>query len=147
FAAGYALIRRLFGGWAALFAGLLWSASPYLFFFERLAFSDAEAGALAVLALWAAWRLAARGTVGRAIVAGLALALAVLFKFTAAPFAVSVALIVLLGGRYSPRRRIALLTVAAAVVAACFAVPVGYLLLRGGDLFSIALGWIGGGSG
>jgi hypothetical protein len=41
----------------------------------------------------------------------------------------------------------ALLLVAAGVVAACFAIPVGYLLLRGDDLFSIALAWIGGGSG
>ena len=57
FAAGYALIKRLFGSWAALLAGALWITSPYLFFFERLALSDAEAGALVVLALWASWRL------------------------------------------------------------------------------------------
>ena len=81
------------------------------------------------------------------MLAGLALALAVLFKFTAAPFAPSVALIVLLRARYPFRRRIMLLLVAAGAVVACFAVPLGYLLLRGSDLFSIALGWIGGGSG
>ncbi len=147
FAAGYALIRRLFGGHAALLAGALWIASPYLFFFERLALSDAEAGALVVLALWASWRLAERGTLRRAALTGLALALATLFKFTAVPFAFSVALIVLVRARYPLRRRIGLLVIAAGVVAACFAIPMGYLLLRGGDLFSIALGWIGGGSG
>ncbi|MEO8397624.1 MAG: glycosyltransferase family 39 protein, partial [Chloroflexota bacterium] len=96
FAAGYALIRRIFGKKAALMAGVLWIASPYLFFFERLALSDAEAGALVVLALWASWTLAERGTIRRAIFTGIALALATLFKFTAAPFALSVALIVLL---------------------------------------------------
>ncbi len=146
-AAGYALTKRVFGERAALLAGVLWIASPYLFFFERLALSDAEAGALVVLALWASWRLAERGTVKRAVVTGLALALAVLFKFTAAPFAFSVALIVLLRARYPIGRRLLLLLIAAGVVAACFALPLGYLLLRGSDLFSIALGWIGGGSG
>lgn len=146
FAAGYALIKRLFGANAALMAGVLWITSPYLFFFERLALSDAEAGALVVLALWASWRLAERGSVGRAVVAGLALALATLFKFTAAPFALSVALIVLLRARYPLQRRILLIVIAGAAAAACFVIPVGYLVLRGGDLFSIALGWISGGS-
>lgn len=146
FAAGYALIRRLFGSSAALVAGVLWIASPYLFFFDRLALSDAEAGALVVLALWASWRLAERGTIRRAIFAGLALALATLFKFTAAPFAVSVALIMLLRARYPLQRRLMLLVVVGIVVALCFVAPVGYLMLRKEDLFSIALGWIGGGS-
>ncbi len=147
FAAGYALIRRLFGNWAALFAGLLWITSPYLFFFERLALSDAEAGALVVLALWASWRLAEGGTIRAALLTGLTLALATLFKFTAAPFALSIALIILLRARYPITRRLRLLVITAITVAACFAIPIGYLLLRGGDLFSIALGWIGGGSG
>ena len=56
-AAGYALVYRLFGGVAAVLAGALWLFCPYLFFYERLAFSDAEAGSLIVLALWAALRL------------------------------------------------------------------------------------------
>ncbi len=147
FAAGYALVRRVFGANAALLGGALWIACPYLFFFERLALSDAEAGALVVLALWAGWLLAERGTIRRALFAGLALALAALFKFTAAPFAAGVALVVLLRARYSVGRRIVLLAVVGVVVALCFAVPVGYLLLRGDDLFSIALAWIGGGAG
>ncbi len=146
FAAGYALIRRAFGANPALIAGGLWIASPYLFFFERLALSDAEAGALVILALWASWRLAERGTIRRAVFAGSALALATLFKFTAAPVALSVALIVLLRARYSLGRRMGMLAIAAGGVALCFAAPVAYLLLHGGDLFSIALGWIGGGS-
>ncbi|MFN8449456.1 MAG: glycosyltransferase family 39 protein [Anaerolineae bacterium] len=145
FAAGYALVRRAFGANAALLAGALWIACPYLFFFERLALSDAEAGALVVLALWAGWLLAERGTMRRTVFAGLALA--ALFKFTAAPFAVGVALVVLLRARYPVGRRVGLLAVAAVVVALCFAVPVGYLLLGGDDLFSIALARIGGGSG
>ena len=146
FAAGYALIRRSFGKNAALLAGALWIASPYLFFFERLALSDAEAGALVVLTLWASWTLAARGTIRRAILTGLALALATLFKFTAAPFALSVALLVLLRARYSLQRRISLLVIVGIVVGLCFVIPVGYLMLRGGDVFSIALAWVSGGS-
>ncbi|MCC6801643.1 MAG: glycosyltransferase family 39 protein, partial [Anaerolineae bacterium] len=147
FAAGYALARRLFGATPALLAGALWITSPYLFFFERLALSDAEAGALVMLALWAGWRLAERGTIRQAVIAGLALALAALFKFTAVPFAAAVALVVLLRARYPVGRRILMLIIAGIVVAVCFAVPIGYLVIRGDDLFSIALGWIGGGSG
>ncbi len=146
FAAGYALIRRIFGKDAALMAGVLWIASPYLFFFERLALSDTEAGALVVLALWASWNLAERGTIRRAIFTGIALALAILFKFTAAPFALSVALIVLLRAPYPLQRRIALLAIVGIVVGLCFIVPFGYLMIRGGDLFSIALAWVSGGS-
>jgi hypothetical protein len=56
-AAGYALGRRLVGEPGAVLAAALWIGTPYLFFFERLAFSDAEAGALVVLAVWAAYRI------------------------------------------------------------------------------------------
>lgn len=146
FAAGYALIQRVFGASAAFMAGVLWIACPYLFFFDRLALSDAEAGALVVLALWGGWRLAESDTMRRAVFAGIALALAVLFKFTAAPFALSVALIVLLRARYPLAKRIGLLAVTGVVAALCFAPPIVYLMLRGGDLFSIALAWVGGGS-
>jgi hypothetical protein len=146
-AAGYALVRRRFGVLAATLACALWIASPYLFFFERLAFSDAEAGALVVLAFWASTRLAAYGTLRLAVFTGFAFGLAALFKFTAAPFALGVAVIVLLGARYPLHRRLLLLMVAGVTVTLMFAPPIGYLLLRGDELFSIALGWIGSGSG
>lgn len=145
--AGYALVRRRFGVHAATLACALWIASPYLFFFERLAFSDAEAGALVVLAFWASGRLAQRDTLRQAVFTGFTFGLAALFKFTAAPFALGVAIIVLLGARYPLRRRLLLLAVAGVAVALMFAPPIGYLLLRGDELFSIALGWIGSGSG
>jgi hypothetical protein len=146
FAAGYALIRRVFGASAAFMAGALWIACPYLFFFDRLALSDAEAGALVVLALLASWMLAEKGTIRRAMFTGLALALAILFKFTAAPFALSVVLVVLLRARYPLARLLLLLVVAGVVAALCFAPPIAYLMLRGSDMFSIALAWISGGS-
>lgn len=146
-AAAFTLVRAHFGVTAALLAGSLWIASPYLFFYERLGFSDAEAGALVVVALLAALRLARTNRPRDAVLVGLALALAVLFKFTAVPFILSVALIVLLLSRAPLVRRLMLLVIVGIVVAACFAAPIGYLLLRGGDFFGIALGWIGGGSG
>jgi hypothetical protein len=146
-ASAYILVYTRFGLTAALLAGGLWIASPYLFFYERLGFSDAEAGALVVVALLAALRLARTNRPLDAALTGLALALAALFKFTAVPFSLSVALIVLLLSRAPFARRLMLLMIVGVVVAACFAVPIGYLLLRGGDFFGIALGWIGGGSG
>jgi predicted membrane-bound mannosyltransferase len=45
-AAGYALVRRWYGAEAALMGGVLWLCAPYLFFYERTALSDAQAGAL-----------------------------------------------------------------------------------------------------
>lgn len=146
-AAGLALARRLSGQTGLLLAGTLWLASPYLFFYERLAFSDAEAGALVVVAVWFSLRLSDSGRWYDGVLTGLALAAAMLMKFTAAPFALSVALVVLFNAPYSLRQRIVRLAVIAGVVAASFVVPLGYLLLKGGDLFSIAFGWIGGSSG
>ncbi len=147
-AAGLALARRVAGGSTGmLLAGALWLLSPYLLFYERLAFSDAEAGALVVVAVWLSYRLAESGLWRDAILTGLALAAAMLLKFTAAPFALAVALIVLAMARYPVRRRGLVLAAVAGVVAACFVIPLGYLLLRGDDVFSIAFGWIGGASG
>ena len=145
-AAGYALLRREFGRTAAAIGCALWIGSPYLFFYERMAFSDAQAGALAVVALWLSLRLTRSGARADAVRTGLALAAAALFKFTAIPFALSIAVLVLAFGRSPLRARFSQLIILAFVVAACFALPIVYLLLRDSDLFAIALGWIGGGS-
>lgn len=151
-AAGVALTGRAWGAIAALLAGALWIASPYLFFYERLAFSDAEAGAWIVVALAAALRFNASGRLRHAGLAGIALALAGLFKFTALPFALLIGLTVLLPpalpGRLRPphlRDRLIALAVIAGIGAAAFAVPVAVLLLRGAGLFDIAAGWISAG--
>jgi len=143
-AAGYALTRRVIGSAGAFLTGMLWIANPYLFFYERLAFSDAEAGALALAALWAAWRTRA-GTGWRgSVLTGVLLGLAALFKFTAVPYAASVALILLVAGGGTLRERALRLAVVGLVTAACFVVPLAYLAVRGDDFFGIALGWIGG---
>ena len=146
-AAAYALTRRAFSRRPALLAGVLWLASPYLFFYERLAFSDAEAGALVVVAVAAALRLARTGARRDAILTGLALAAAALMKFTAVPFSLSVLLVVALLGRATPTRKLIQLVTIGLVVAACFAAPLAYLALRGRDFFNIALGWISAGGG
>lgn len=148
-AAGMSIARRAGGAGVIgmITVGLLWIPSGYLYFYERLAFSDAQAGALVVLALWAAFHLCERGTIRNAILTGACFGLALLFKFTAAPFALSIAIVVLAFARYPVAQRLRLLLIAAITVGMMFIVPVGYLLLRGEDLFSIALGWIGGGSG
>lgn len=152
-AAAYGVIYRFFGGIAAVLAGALWLFCPYLFFYERLAFSDSEAGSLVVLALWAALRInqSRRQTavqfVQSFVVVGLCFAAAALFKFTAAPYALAITLVILFGNKLSWRQRIIGLLIIGLTVAACFAVPLVYLILRGEDFFGIALGWIGGSSG
>jgi hypothetical protein len=152
-AAAVALGKRLAGLEAALLSGVLWITTPYLFFYERLAFSDAQAGAWVVLAVYLAVRCAESLRVRDAVWTGLALGLALLFKFTAAPYVLTVELVMLLwrdqgGVRALQRGR--LLLIIGATVALCFTPPLLYLMVRGQDFFTIALGWIspgGGGSG
>ncbi|MCB9453502.1 MAG: glycosyltransferase family 39 protein [Anaerolineaceae bacterium] len=142
-AAGYALLSRLFGLGAAFLGVVLWITSPYLFFFERLALSDAEAGALVVVMLWLCLRFYDSGHWRDAAITGLALGVAVLFKFTAAPFVLMVFVMMLAAQQHSFRRRLQGLILAGMVAAVCFLPPLAYLALRSKDFFSIALGWIG----
>lgn len=137
-AAGVSLAYRLSGFYAALFAWVMWLYSPYLFFFERLALSDAQAGALVVVTLWACRRMVKTGHQHDAALTGLVLGLATLFKFTAAPFA----LMVLVVWAWQ-RQRLTNLLVIGAVGAACFVVPLAYLAWKGGG-FEVAFGWVGG---
>ena|GEM_PF-733302 len=136
-AAGYGLARRLFRGQAAFLAGALWIASPYLFFYERMALMDGEIGDLGVVALWASVILAQRGTYRNAILAGVTLALAILFKLTAVAFIPTVALIPLVNAAYPFRRRLRLIVAAGMACAACFVVPLAYILWKGEDFFDI----------
>lgn len=165
-AAGYGLARRLVGERGAVLAAALWIGTPYLFFFERLAFSDAEAGALVVLAVWAAYQMptqsgkvtkAQRGNTGTPFMAsvlqrygpaafvGMSFAAALMFKFTAAPYALAVALMLLVVNSAKHRWQTLLTAGIAGVI--CLIPPLAYLALRGDDFFSIALGWIGAGGG
>jgi hypothetical protein len=151
-AAALALGKRMSGSSAAVLMGALWITTPYLFFYERLAFSDAQAGAWVVLAVYLAVRCAESLRMRDALWTGLALGAALLFKFTAAPYTLAIALVMLLWSVQNGRLlwvRLKLLVIIGAMAAACFIPPLLYLLLRGQDFFEIALGWIspGGGSG
>src|SRR5207302_103776 len=81
-ALGRFVTKRRSGG---LLAGILWLSSPYLFFFERMALADIEAGALAVLLTL--FLLPGVRLPRKELLAGLALGLALLFKISTAPFA------------------------------------------------------------
>jgi hypothetical protein len=141
-AASYEWTRRRFGMLAAALACTLWITSPYLFFYERTALSDSEAGALIMLNLWAVGHLTAAPTPRHAILVGLTFGTAVLFKFTAAPFALLIAALILLERQHPLGLRLRLLIVVAAAAALCFFVPIAYLLLRGQDVFAVAIGWV-----
>lgn len=146
-AAGWSVGRQQFGSRAALFAALAWVGSTYLAFYERLAFSDAQAGSLVVVTLWATVHAAHSESLRDAAGAGLVFGLATLFKFTAAPYALMVALLLLVYGTAPLRRRMLQFLTAAGSAAILFIIPLLYLLLRGDDFFSIALGWVGIGGG
>jgi 4-amino-4-deoxy-L-arabinose transferase-like glycosyltransferase len=142
-AAGCALAQRVFGTTAALLAGVIWLTSPYLFFYERLALPDAEAGATAVLGLWAAERLSRSGGIRDAALMGVSAAVAVLFKLTAAPYALMAGLVVLANGYLPLRRALRGLLIAGLAALACFAAPVAYILISRANFFSTQSGFIG----
>lgn len=146
-AAGYALAKRVSGTLAAVLSAALWLGSPYLFFYERLAFSDAQAGALVMLALWFVYRFTHSGKGMDALLMGLAFSAAALFKFTAAPYAISLVLLLIFLGKIPLRQRFTGLILLPVAIALCFVIPLLYLMLRGQDFFEIALGWIGASSG
>lgn len=142
-AAGFSIIQRWFGTAAGIIAAVLWLACPYLFFYERLALSDAEAGALIVVAIWAALRLTTTGRRREAVISGVFLAMATLFKFTAAPFAITITLIVLFVGDRPRGQRVSNLLLIGLVGVLCVVGPVIYAAVHGGG-FGIALNWLGG---
>jgi len=146
-AAGMALARRWLGSHAAVFAGALWVSSSYLFFYERLALSDVQAGALVVVALWAALHAARNGRWQDAVLTGLALGAAFLFKISAIPFAAVIGLALLFTGRLSLSKRIQFLLLIGVIVALLFVPPLAYLFLRGEDAFWRALEWVRPGAG
>ncbi len=127
---------------AALLVGLLWLVSPYLFFFERMALADIEAGVAVVvltLALLPGVRITRRST----IIAGIALGAALLFKVSTAPFIGIPVLSVLLARNIPWRTRITRLITVYAIAFIMFAPAALYSATRNG-FFSIARSWIGG---
>lgn len=143
-ASGMAIGKRLSGGAGLIAVSLLWISTPYLFFYERTALSDSQAAAWAVLAIFLALRLSRTPSVLNSALCGAALALAALFKLTAAPFALTVALIVLFSRAQLIQRLRSLISISLTVML-CFSPVLLYLALRSGD-FSVAFGWLGGGS-
>ncbi|MEO0561673.1 MAG: glycosyltransferase family 39 protein, partial [Chloroflexota bacterium] len=143
-AAAYGLARHLAGHCAGLLAMGIWTASPYLFFYERTAQSDPQAAALVTVAVWGVLLFAERGTYRWAIYTGCALAWAALMKLNAGPHALAVAGVVLTFGVLPWRRRLLGLGVMALTGVAALAVPTVYAVYRGDGLFSVALAWLGG---
>ena len=130
FAAGYTLARRFFGQRAALLAALLWIAAPYAFFFERMALMDAQTGALAVLALWAALELLRRDRLWIAVLTSLIIMIAILFKLTALPLIATVGFIVLFLGKQRLARRVLYLIVIGLTLTVFAAIPLVIALPR-----------------
>ncbi|MDX2163154.1 MAG: hypothetical protein SF162_17690 [bacterium] len=141
-AAGLAVGRQIAGLPGLTAVGILWISNPYLHFFERLAFSDAQAGALLVVSVYTALRLVRTGKRRDLVFTGLALAGAALFKVSAAPFALTIAALLLFGNRQPVRVRIFRIAAIALIVMVCFAPPVLYLLVRGRGLFTITYQWL-----
>lgn len=82
FAAALGIGRSVAGRYGLIITAVLLLASPYHFFFERLALSDTTAGAVALLGVYFSLRLAKRERWQDAVFAAVFLALAVGFKLT-----------------------------------------------------------------
>ncbi len=141
-AAGMALARRASQRRGAGFvAGLIWLTMPYLFFFERMALADIEAGAAAVLLALAL--LPNVQTRRAAILGGIALGLALLFKVSALLFVGVPLLAILLSRGQDWRVRLWRLVLIYGIALIIVAPASLYSATRGG-FFSIARGWVGG---
>lgn len=143
-AAGIALGRlasgRHAGGWLA---GLFWITCPYIFFFERMALADIEAGAAVVLITLTLLPGLSRSYRRRDIIGGFALGLALMFKISAAPFA-GVPLLAILLERGQPFRTRLLRLATIYAVALVIVAPASLYSISRGGFFSIARGWVGG---
>jgi 4-amino-4-deoxy-L-arabinose transferase-like glycosyltransferase len=100
-AAMVGLGRLLHSKLAGIIGGLLWLLCPYLFFFERMVLADAILAALVTLTAWTLVRLSLRlnklgSANGEAALAGIALALCALAKFTGLVFVVLPLLVLVL---------------------------------------------------
>ncbi len=82
----FALGRRLYGPAVGLVAAVLYTASPFALFYDRMALADVFVSGFAALTLLASVRLAEAPSAGRAAAAGLALSGCVLSKMTGAIF-------------------------------------------------------------
>ncbi|GAB4549299.1 MAG: hypothetical protein OHK0023_13530 [Anaerolineae bacterium] len=140
-AAAYRFGRDQVGYWGGVFAITLWTAAPPLLFYERTALSDAEAGAWAMIAWWLANRALRRDRLWLSFASGLAIGIAALFKLTALPFALGLAIFVLLEARLQLRRCLLLLMMMAFAVILCLLPPTLWLALRG-QTYEIAFGWL-----
>ncbi len=76
----YALSIRLTSKSTGIFVLILYGLSPYIFFYERLALVDTYVAAFGIIGALFAVRLSQRGRAADAILAGLALAMAMLAK-------------------------------------------------------------------
>ncbi len=95
--------RDLYGPTAGLVALVLAAFSPNLLAHAALVTSDATLTSTVLASAYALWRYGRRPSPGRAAVAGLAIGLSVLSKFTALLFVPLWAIVVLVGGW--PKRR------------------------------------------
>jgi 4-amino-4-deoxy-L-arabinose transferase-like glycosyltransferase len=78
----FAWSRALWGNGGGVLSLALWCLCPNILAHARLVTTDVGATSLGVLATWLFWRYAKAPTRGRAVLAGLALGLAVLAKFS-----------------------------------------------------------------
>jgi 4-amino-4-deoxy-L-arabinose transferase-like glycosyltransferase len=141
-AAGYATARHLAGYRAGILAIGLWVLSPYLFFYERLAQSDAEAAAMVMVAVWGCLRSTKVWTWRFTLWTGGALALAALMKFTAAPYALVIGLLIFVRGQASLGRRFGHLLGIGLIGIVAFLPPMLYMGLQGQGFFAVALDWV-----
>lgn len=142
--AGALRLAHLLGGERAMWVvGLLWLMTPYLLFYERISQSDAQAGAWVTLSILFAVMQGQDRRVFSVILSGLTLSIAILFKFTAAPYCLTVAFIMLVVNRQPFAQRIQELMLIAGLVLTGFIPPMLYVWLKGDDFFRVALEWVG----
>lgn len=143
-AAFYALVRAFTGSHRAAMIGLvLWIASPYLLFYDRMALADPLLIAFSAVAVWLARRLVRTGAAWIAAALGGTLALVLLAKAPGVVWLPLPVVALALASGLSVRRRIVLGAVTIAVFGAIWG-PLELLWVKNYNYFGLASTFTGG---
>lgn len=142
-AAVYALVRSLISHRAGLVALVLWIATPYLFFYERMGLADSALNATSVVAVLLAWKMIRTRQRWVAVALGISLAVVLLAKASGTTWLPLPLVALLIAGGLSWRRRLELGALAYGTFGALWGVFTLAMASRGHNYFGEASRFVG----
>ena len=143
-AALYGLVRSFVSHRAGLVALLLWIATPYALFYERMGLADSALSALAVVVVWIAWQMMRTPRYWLAVALGLGLVGLMLAKASGTSWLPLPLVALVLAADITWRRRIVLGALAYGTFGALWGSFMIVLRSRGVNYFGVAERFVGG---